>query len=484
MVLEKIDYKKVFYFFEEISSVPRGSKNNEGISDYLVSFARARDLNYVQDEYLNIIIYKDATEGYEEVPTLILQGHMDMVCEKQPDIEHDFTKEGLELKVDGDYVYANGTTLGGDDGIALAYALAILDDNEMVHPNLEVLITTDEEIGMDGAINLDGSLLKGSYLINLDSEEEGTILTSCAGGLTACIKMPLEYETVEEKQIRVMITGLTGGHSGMDIDKNRTNANLLLGRLLFELRKQNYHITQLYGGQKDNVITRDAVAYLTVAEEDIYSFINDIKFLTEIYKGELRNSEPNLSITIEQSECKEYQVLTKQSMDNIIFMLLNIPHGVQVMSSNIPNLVESSLNLGIFYMEDNQVYFSFSVRSSLGSYKQFMSEKLRLLADFIGGSYEIKGEYPAWEYQKDSKLRNLAISIYEKQYGNEPKIEAIHAGLECGIISNKLKNVDIISIGPDILDIHSPQERLSISSTIRVFDYVVNLMEAYVTTIK
>lgn len=484
MILEQIDYKKIFYYFEEISNIPRGSNNNLAISDYLVSFAEEHNFEYVRDNSLNVIIYKEASKGYEAVPTLILQGHMDMVCEKLPDVEHDFTKEGLQLKTDGEYIYAEGTTLGGDDGIFLAYALAILDNDEIIHPRLEVVCTTDEEIGMCGAVELDSSLIEGSYLINIDSEEEDKILTSCAGGMTACIKLPLQYEKVQEKQLKIMISGLIGGHSGMDIDKNRTNANILLGRLLYDLSKHNYHIMQLSGGQKDNVITRDAVAYVTIEEDKIYSLINDIKFFTEIYKGELRSSEPNLSVMVEQGEVKEYRVLDRHSMDKLIFTLLTIPNGVQVMSSNIPNLVESSLNLGIFYTDESYVYYSFSVRSSLSSYKQLMSNKLKLLAEFVGASYEVKGEYPAWEYNKDSRLRNIAVTVYEKHYGREPIIEAIHAGLECGILSSKMNNADIISIGPDILDIHSPNERLNISSAIRVFDYLLSIMQEFVLSVK
>lgn len=482
MVLEEIDYKNVFRYFEEISNIPRGSKNNKGISDFLVQFAKEHQLKCVQDSAYNVIIIKEASEGYESCPALILQGHMDMVCEKEAGVEHDFTQEGLKLKIKDDYIFAEGTTLGGDDGIALAYAMAFLTDEELVHPRLEVIITTDEEIGMDGAMSLDTSDLQGKYMINLDSDEEGVFLTGCAGGLTGSIKLPLKYETVEEKLIKISISNLLGGHSGADINKNRTNATILLGRLLLDLKKQQYHIIQLQGGQKDNVITREAYAELSVQEEQVYTIINEIKFLTEKYKAELRSSEPNLTIQIEQGDTKQYQVLDQHSADHMVFLLVNVPNGVQVMSSNLENMVESSLNPGIFQMEKDMAYLSFSVRSSLSSYKEFLSSKLRMLAEHLGGMYEVKGEYPAWEYKKDSRLRNLMCAVYEKEYGKEPKIEAIHAGLECGIISNKIKEIDIVSMGPDIFDIHTPQERLSISSAKRVYDYLVKTMEEYCKT--
>lgn len=472
-------HQQVFDFFEEISSIPRESGNNKGISDYLVEFAKNNRLSYIQDDFLNVIITKEASEGYENCPTLILQGHMDMVCEKESDVEHDFFKDGLQLEWKEDYIFSNGTTLGGDDGIALAYCLAILIDDNLIHPRLEVVFTTDEEIGMDGAAGLDTSELHGTYMINIDSEEEGTILTSCAGGLTGTSELPLQFEEVEGKLINVAIKGLLGGHSGTEINKNRTNASILLGRLLFDLRKKKYSIVSMNGGLKDNAIPREAFATISVKTEDVYEIINEIKVLSEKYKNELRTSEPELTVTVEQGVEKKSKVLTKECEEQILFMLLQSPNGVQVMSSDIPGLVESSLNLGVFKMEEDKIVFCYSVRSSVSSYKSFLREKLETITTFLGGTFLVKGEYPAWEFKEDSKLRSISTAVFKEQYGYEPKIEAIHAGLECGILSNKLKGIDIISIGPNILDIHTPSEKLSISSTIRVYDYLINLLEAF-----
>lgn len=484
MVLEQIDYKKIFHYFEEISNIPRGSGNNQPMSDYLVAFAIEHELSYTRDEALNVIITKEATNGYETCPTMILQGHMDMVCEKKSDIEHDFLNQGLELCIEDDFIYAKGTTLGGDNGIAVAYMLAILDSDCIEHPRMEMIITTDEEIGLVGAANLDASSLQGTYMINLDSEEEDILLTSCAGGMSSICKLPLSYKKTEGKKIFVTIKGLLGGHSGAEIDKNRVNADILLGRLLLDLRKCPFEILSVAGGLKDNAIPREAVAELIVKEEDSYAFINEIKFLIEKYKNEYRTNEPDLTIAVQQGEEKEYLVMDEKTKENVIFFLLQAPNGIQTMSSNIEGLVESSLNLGILRMSEEEVEFSFSVRSSLSSYKWFLSDKLENLVTFLGGTYEYHGEYPGWEFKKNSKLREIYSNSYKEMFGKEIKVEAIHAGLECGIISEKLENLDIISVGPNMFDIHTTEERLSISSTKKIFDLLLKVLKDFAEATK
>ncbi len=479
MVLEAIDYKKIFYYFEEISNIPRGSGNNQQISDYLVNFAKEHNLSYVQDEALNVIITKEASAGYESCPTMILQGHMDMVCEKKAEIEHDFLKDGIELKVEDDYIFANGTTLGGDDGVAVACALAILDDDSLVHPRLEVIITTDEEIGLLGATALDASGLQAKYMINLDSEEEDVVITSCAGGLAAHCTLPLSYKKVEGKKLTVTIKGLLGGHSGAEIDKNRVNADILAGRLLLDLKKLSFDLISVSGGGKNNAIPREAQIEFVVAEEQVYNFINEIKFLGEKYKNEYRTNEPDLNFLISQGEQKEYSVMDDASKEKVIFFLVNTPNGIQTMSANIAGLVESSLNLGILKVTDAGLEADFSVRSSLRSYKWFLSDKLEQLITFLGGSYSYTGEYPGWEYKKNSKLRDIYANTYREVTGKDIKIEAIHAGLECGIIAEKMNDLDIIAIGPNMHDIHTTEERLSISSTKRVFDVVVATLKNF-----
>lgn len=475
--LDQVDRTKVFYYFEEISKIPRGSGNNTGISNYLVSFAKQHGLRVQQDEYENVIIWKAASAGNETKPTVILQGHMDMVCEKEADCVHDFQKDPLDLQIDGDYVYAKGTTLGGDDGIAVAYALAILDDDTLVHPPLEVVITTDEETGMDGAIGLDTSALQGTYFINIDSEEEGTILTSCAGGMSVNGTFPYRRIKTEGYVIELSICGLQGGHSGTEIDKNRESAVLLAGRILTELkhRKISYSLLELQGGQKDNAIPREAkVRFLVKTVDGIEDAILEI---TEMLKKELACSEPQVSFQFSVSEKTQVGVIEKEVTDKLVFFLEQAPFGVQKMSAAIPGLVESSLNLGICKTTEEEVFFSFSVRSSKKSYKDYVGKKLQDLIEILGGTFEKKSEYPAWEYRADSDLRDIMTEVYQQQYGKKPAIEAIHAGLECGILADKMPQLDMVSIGPDILDIHTPKERLVISSTRRVYQYIVTVLE-------
>lgn len=478
-VLNAIDYKGIFKFFEEICAIPHGSRNNKEISDYLVAFAKERGLKYWQDEFLNVVMVKEATKGYEDKPTVIIQGHMDMVCEKRPEIVHDFMKDGLELKIDGDFIYANGTTLGGDDGIALAYALAILDDDSFVHPRLEVVVTTDEEIGMDGAAGLDTSSLQGQYMFNIDSEEEGILLSSSAGGVTSICSIPLEYEEKEGISYQIGISGLQGGHSGVEIHKNRTNASILMGRLLFELNKSvSFDLIDLKGGLKDNSIPRETNVVVLIQSKDESKFKETIDSLGAIYTNELKTSEPGLKVgTGLVKENSNVKVIKADKFKNIMTMLLYTPNGVQVNSSDIEGLVESSLNLGILNIEDDRIIFSYAVRSSISTYKRFLCDKLQNLTELLGGTYTSRGDYAAWEYKKDSKLRDTLVKVYRSDYGQEPTIEAIHAGLECGIFAGKINNLDIVSFGPNMFDIHTPDERLSISSAKRVFDYVVHCLK-------
>lgn len=476
-MLEGIDSTKVFEYFEQISRIPRGSGNNTAISNYLVDFAKEHKLAYKQDEYENVIIWKDASKGQEDKPVVILQGHMDMVCEKEADCNHDFTKEPLDLQIEGDFVYAKGTTLGGDDGIAIAYALAILADDSILHPALEVVITTDEETGMDGAIGLDTSVLKGSYLLNLDSEEEGTILTSCAGGMTVNGHFPWGKVEREGYPVTIEISGLQGGHSGTEIDKNRENAVLLLGRLLRELKEKNvkFYLAAVEGGLKDNAIPREAKAVIVVKEKTAAEQV--LPQIAASLKKEMQSREKEMVISYETLEKTKTYVADQELTNNMLLFFELLPNGVQKMSAAIPGLVESSLNLGICKTTEEGLYVSFSVRSSVQSYKEYIGMQLKDLIRLFGGTFAKKSEYPAWEYRAQSKLRDIVAKVYEEQYKEAPVIEAIHAGLECGILSGKMPDLDMVSIGPDILDIHTPKERLSISSTKRVYQMVLGVLE-------
>jgi dipeptidase D len=473
-----MDYKKVLHYFSEISAVPRGSKNNTAISNYLAEFAKSRGLQYVQDEYENVVIIKEASSGYEDAPAIILQGHMDMVCEKTNDCTHDFLTEGIELYVDGDYIHADRTTLGADNGIAVAYVLAMLDDTSLNHPRLEAVITTDEETGMDGAMGVDVSILKGRYMINADSENEGVLWTSSAGGLTSTCELPINRISDKGLRINIAISDLQGGHSGAEIDKNRTNATKLLGRLLFELREQvGFSLIDMMGGLKDNAIPRDSSANLFLLPGDLEVFDKKFEELVKKYKTELVSSEPYLEIQATNLGEGEYRFLHPTSFEKVLFLLVNTPNGVQVMSTDIPGLVESSLNLGVFKVEEEKAMYCFSVRSSVNSYKQYLTDELQYMAQFLGGEFFVRGQYPAWEFKKDSALREHLIKVFKEQYGHEPKLEAVHAGLECSFFAEKLPGVDIVSLGPEMHDIHTPKERLSISSTIRVYKYLEKVIE-------
>ena len=491
-MLEQLDYKGVFKYFSEISKIPRGSGNEMEISNYLVAFAKEHNLEYTQDEAKNVIIIKEATDGYQEEPAIILQGHMDMVCEKIKEDTHDFLKDGIKLVVEGDYLHALGTTLGADNGIAVAYIMALFSDDSLVHPRLEAIITTDEEVGMNGAKALDASNLQGKYMINLDSEEEGYLLCSCAGGLTGTGTLPINRIPAYGKKIKLSIGGLKGGHSGIEIDKHRTNATKLLGRLLFDLREANHFgLIHLQGGFKDNVIPREASAELLITMEafddnsdveanldnEFLKIQDNIRILMQEYQKELASSEPDLSYQVEDLGNGDYEPVHPVSFEKVMFVLVNMPYGVQVMSANIEGLVESSLNLGICYLEQDKAVFCNSIRSSKTSYKHYLSNKLYYMISFLGGEYVIRAEYPAWEYKQDSPLRDHCNRLYREIYGKDMKVEAIHAGLECGLIFEKLPGIDIVSIGPDIFDVHTIEERMSISSTIRVYQFLERILK-------
>lgn len=482
--LEQIDYKGIFKHFSAISKIPRGSGNEKEVSDYLVSFAKENNLEHYQDEANNVIMIKAATPGYENEPAIILQGHMDMVCEKLKEHTHDFLKDEISLILEGDYLHADGTTLGADDGVAVAYIMSLLTDETLEHPRLEAIITTDEEVGMHGAKALDLSKLQGKYMINIDSEEEGYILCSCAGGLTGTSTIPIKRVSSYGKKVKVSLKGMLGGHSGIDIVNHRANATKLLGRLLFDLRElTSFGLVHMQGGFKDNVIPREAYAELLIASEDAnelkegYNNLkNHVASIMKNYKEEYSASEPDLAYEVEDMGEDNFDVMHPASFEKMIFMLINMPNGVQVMSSHIDGLVESSLNMGIFKTEADRVELFTSVRSSLSNYKYFLSNRLNYLTSFLGGDYVVRWEYPAWEYKKDSKLRDHCQKWYRNLYQKDMKVEAIHAGLECGLIAEKIPGIDIVSIGPDITAVHTVEEKMSVSSTIRVYQFLEKII--------
>nr|WP_300769927.1 aminoacyl-histidine dipeptidase [uncultured Acetatifactor sp.] len=477
-VLSNLEPQNVFHFFEEITKIPHGSGNVGQISDYLVKFARDRGLFCIQDELKNIIIVKEAVPGYEDEPTVILQGHMDMVAVKKPDCDIDMAKEGLRIAVRGDEIYAEGTSLGGDDGIAVAYALALLDSDTIKHPRLEVIVTVDEEVGMDGARGIDLSMLTGNRMVNLDSEDEGIFLTSCAGGARIKGKLPLSEAQRQGVAVEVTVGGLLGGHSGGEIHKERGNSNCLMGRLLYRLAETfDIGISRLQGGLADNAIPRETKAVLVVEERDKEAILDVVKTVEGEIRAELSSKDPGAFLAAGEGRPGSWLCTTAEDTAKAAAWLIALPNGVQAMSADMHGLVETSLNLGILSYEDGSLLADFSVRSSVESAKQALIDRLCAVIGLAGGSFSVSGDYPGWKYRKDSPLREKMTALYEKMYGKAPKVEAIHAGLECGILGSKIADLDCVSMGPDMKDIHTTEETLSISSTGRVWEFLVRLLE-------
>ena len=477
-VLAGLQPQLVFKYFEEISQIPRGSGNEKEISDYLRKFGEDLGLETIQDEALNIIIRKPATKGYENAPGVVLQGHMDMVCEKNKGTNHDFTKDPLQLRIDGDYIYATDTTLGADNGIAVAMGLAVLASNDIEHPALEVLVTVDEEAGMSGAMALDGNLVKGKYILNLDSEEEGHLLVSCAGGVTALSTIPVEFKDADSSKVAysLEIKGLLGGHSGMDIIKQRANSNKLLGRLL-NLISIDFDLAKVEGGSKNNAIPRESDCVLMINPSDKETFVSDVERITATFKHEFSTSDPGLEVICKETTAPA-KVLNCDSKSRVISMLNIIPNGIQTMSMDIENLVESSTNIGVLRTTDYAVTFECAVRSSVGSLKTDITNRMELLTKQLNGTLQLISDYPAWEYAKNSQLEKMCIDAYKNLTGNEPIIMALHAGLECGLLLEKMPHAEAISFGPNMYDVHTPNEHLSISSTENTWKFLLAVLKS------
>ncbi|MBQ7920662.1 MAG: aminoacyl-histidine dipeptidase [Lachnospiraceae bacterium] len=476
-VLSELQPKKVFEYFEEICNIPHGSGNVEQISDYLVKFAKDRNLEVIQDEFKNVIIIREATPGFENEPAVIIQGHMDMVAVHKPELCIDMTKEPLKVGIDGDNIYAEGTSLGGDDGIAVAYALAILDSNELSHPRLEVVITVDEEVGMDGARGIDLSMLKGNRLLNLDSEEEGIFWVSCAGG--GRIGSILEYEASEMAGVvyQLTISGLTGGHSGAEIHKERGNSNILCGRFLWKLAsKVSFGLISTKGGVADNAICRETIAEIVLNKEDVFAFTEAVKAFEAEIKVELATKDSGVYVKAEALGTDTKKCVCGESLKRVCALLYSLPNGVQAMSADIAGLVETSLNMGILEITPEKFLAEFAVRSSVESAKYALVDKVKAVTALAGGYTEETGDYPGWAYRVDSPLRDKMAALYEEMYGEKPQIAAIHAGLECGLLAGKIDDLDCVSFGPNMKDIHTTEETLSISSTRRVWEFLVQLL--------
>ena len=476
-VLGNLEPKSVFGYFEDICKIPHGSGNMDKISQFCVDFAKEHGLEYIQDDMKNVIIIKEATPGYEEVEPLILQGHLDMVCEKRPDKEKDFLTEGIDVCTDGENIWADGTTLGGDNGIAVAYGLALLAAKDLQHPRLEMVLTVDEETGLYGAEAIDMSMLKGKKLINLDSEEEGIFTVGCAGGLTLACDIPMFTEEADGEVYELKVTGLLGGHSGAEIHKGRGNSNVILGRVLLAIgQKIGLEIIKMEGGSKDNAIPRNSVAEILVGAEDVKKLEELVKEQEAILKNEFHASDAGVALELAAKGMATVEVLDATSKVSALHALNNIPTGIQAYSMDIEGLVETSLNMGIMIQNSESLKMSFAVRSSIESAKHYLTDRVLLFVDMLGGNCEIKGDYPGWAYNPKSDLRETFIKVYREMYASEPVVEAIHAGLECGLFTKKIDGLDSISIGPNMHNVHTSEETLEVGSVQRTWEFLCRVI--------
>ena len=476
--LSSLNPEKVFAFFEKICSIPHGSGNCAALSAFIADFAKQRRLDFAVDAEQNVLIRKPASPGYEKYETLILQGHLDMVCEKDPELEFDFAKDAIQPYIDGDDIKARGTSLGGDNGIAIAMMLAILDDDTLHHPQLEMLMTVDEETSMDGAFGFDCAQLRGHRLINLDSEYEGVLMCSCAGGVDVVCNLPVLREEKEGCRLTLTVAHLRGGHSGVEIDKGRANANILMGRLLFRLQNElPLGIAEYCGGSRVNAIASHAEAEILIEKSRLTEYEEHIKQMEAIFRKEYHASDPDISVNLKLSESGCFSVLDEASAARMISLLLILPDGMQEMSAEMPGLVQTSCNLGAASLQESAFTFTSSIRSCMETKKMMLAEKIMRIVVLTGGSAALEGDYPGWSYQPDSRLKETLINAYQKVCGIKASAEAVHAGMECGIFAAGIPNLDCVSIGPTMGDVHTPQEHLSISSVQRTWKVLLTALE-------
>ena len=468
--------ERVFYHFEEISKIPRESYNEKAISDYLVEFGKKLNLETYQDKYYNVILRRKASQGYEDTPGIIIQGHMDMVCEKENDSNHDFKKDPIDLVVDGNRLKANKTTLGGDNGIAIAMGMAILEDESIKCGTIELLATTSEEIDLNGALSLEPNILKGKMLINIDSEDEGVITVGSAGGVEIDILLPIERETLSDVNLYTLsLEKLQGGHSGVEINQKRGNSNKILVEVLQNLKVlTDYSLVEVFGGSKDNAIPRSGKVVLA-SSKDIKDIISKV---ADEVKAKYISFEPEMIFALETTTSKEISVLSNKSLDSYIKTIEELPTGVNTWMKEYPEIVESSDNLAIVKTLDENINIIISLRSSDPEVLKELREKISNILKENNALFEFSAGYPEWKFRAESKLRDKALEVYKKLYNEDMKVEVIHAGLECGAISQNYPDIDFISVGPNLRDVHTPSEYLEIDSTERVYNYVVELINS------
>ena len=473
-----LEPKLLWKHFNEIRKIPRCSKHEELVRKYVLEFAKEQGLAANEDDAGNVVVSKPASPGFESKPVLVLQGHLDMVCEKNSDKEFDFSKDPIELKLEGDFLTADGTSLGSDNGIGVATTLAILEDKTLNHGAIEGLFTVDEETGLTGAFQLNSDFLIGRTMLNLDSEEEGAIYIGCAGGGDTTMKLPLELTELpaDGKGLILKVTGLRGGHSGIDISDQRGNAIKIIARLLtIAAEKVELYITELSGGSKRNAIPREAITKIIVKSESLENFKSLIKAEEENILAEIKPIDPDFKVVIEDTEAG-VKVFSKTTQVKLLNLLNGLPHGVLAMNFDIPDLVETSTNLATLETEDEHVVIGMSTRSSIGSALDAGRSTIRSIGMLAGAEVVQNPPYPGWKPNLDSDILKLAKEIFTEKYGEEPAMKAIHAGLECGIIGEKFKGMDMISIGPDIKYPHSPDEKVHIGSVQRFYEIVLQIL--------
>ena len=477
-ILANLEPKSLFKFFEEILSIPRPSKHEEKMTEYLINWAKERNLEYVSDEIGNVIIRKGATKGKENSPWVCLQSHIDMVCEKNSDKVFDFEKDAIVPKIEGEWLKADGTTLGADDGIGVATALAILDANDIEHGPIECLFTVDEETGLSGAEALSADVLKSRILLNLDSEDEGEIFIGCAGGIDTVAKLPYDKEeTPDAPAFKIMVKGLKGGHSGDDINKGLACANKLLNRILWSLDKEmDLRLSCFEGGNLRNAIAREANATFVVAQADVELMKEIVEKFAVDLKYEFRTTEPDMEITLSEAE-KPAFVVDMLSQDNLLNVLYACPHGVLAMSREIPGFVETSTNLASVKMKEDHFFITTSQRSSVESAKYAAAYRVESCFLLAGADVEHGDGYPGWAPNPESKILKIAVDAYKKLFNKEPIVRAIHAGLECGLIGEKYPGMDMISYGPTLRGVHSPDERLEVKTVELYWKHTLEILK-------
>lgn len=476
-IIKDREPKRLFEIFEEISAIPRGSGNEKGIADYICAFAERLGLFCVRDNVNNVFIRKEAGEGYKDTPSVLLQGHTDMVCEKNAGTVHDFEKDPLKLQVKDGFLSADGTTLGADDGVAVAMMLALLESDDNM-PELECLFTVGEETGLEGAESFDYSLIKSKKMINMDSEGEGVAVVSSAGGADVCYTVTPETVKCPDRPIKITVTGLMGGHSGTDIDACRMNANRVMGRILARLYdKKPFNLTKINGGNMKNAIARECVAELSVIDAKLVE--NEIKAMEKELLSEACAQDKGLRIYLGKGAVTD-KMLSYRDTSRVISLLTVPPSGVYAMSSDFKGLVRTSCNFGLVETTESEVKIWVKTRSSLESEHQSLIDTLTRTGDIIGADSEVSGMYESWDYCADSPLAEQFLSTFKRLFPDlniEPRTAAIHAGLECGIIISRLGGCDTIAIGPDVFDIHSPDERLDLASFERFWTLVTALIK-------